>query len=218
MGSGVISVAVVEDHPVFRQGLARAIEAEPELELLLAARSVEEFGGAGIVPDVVLLDLHLPGRDGPDAVAWVHDQGSAVLVVSAASSQRDVLDALGAGASGYLTKDAEPEEIIGAVTIVAGGGTYVSPTLAAHLLQAARAPAPDRRLTLTEREKEILALVAQGERDQDIASQLFISVRTVRSHLDRIRDKTGRRRRPDLTRLALEEGLTRPSPTDHPNG
>ena len=87
---------------------------------------------------------------------------------------------------------------------------YVSPTLAAYLLRAARQDAAPGPNALTDREREILALVAAGERDADIGEQLFISVRTVRSHLDRIRDKTGRRRRADLTRLALEQGIVGP--------
>jgi DNA-binding NarL/FixJ family response regulator len=98
-----------------------------------------------------------------------------------------------------LTKEAEPDEILRAVMAVAAGRTYVSATLAAFLLKAP--------IQLTEREKEILQLVASGETDRDIAEQLVISVRTVHSHLDRIRDKTGCRRRADLTRLAIESGI-----------
>ena len=118
-----------------------------------------------------------------------------------------MVDAIAAGAAGYLTKSSEPEEITHAVQVVAEGGTYVSPTLASFLLQAARTDPVDIPFALTEREKEILSLVASGERDADIAEQLYISIRTVRSHLDRIRDKTGRRRRADLTRLAIQEGI-----------
>ena len=156
---------------------------------------------------MVLLDLQLPGLAGAEGVAHLHDRGLAVLVVSASGSEQAVLDALGAGANGYLTKDSEPAEILAAVKIVARGGTYVSPTLASYLLSAARGGANRGRLDLTNREREILALVAQGERDQDIAEHLYISLRTVHSHLDRIRDKTGSRRRPDLTRLAMERGI-----------
>ena len=203
----MIRVAVVDDHPVFRQGLAHAVEAADGLELLFAVASVEDLDAAGAVPDLVILDLGLPGMHGANAVRHVCAKGATVLVVSAEGSQSDVLDAIAAGASGYLTKSAEPDEITSAVHIVANGETYVSPTLASYLLRAARQdPAPGPH-ALTEREREILALVAAGERDADIAEQLFISVRTVRSHLDRIRDKTGRRRRADLTRLAVEQGI-----------
>jgi len=199
------SVGIIEDHPVFRQGLTQVIEAEEGLSLAFAVRSVEEFEGLPDRPDVVILDLNLGGVSGGEAVTAVCGRGSSVLVVSADGSQQQVLDAIAAGASGYLTKTAEPTEIARAVVVVAGQGTYVSPTLASYFLRAARGDPTAFRLT--DREREILRLVAGGERDQDIAEQLFISVRTVRSHLDRIRDKTGRRRRPDLTRLALEQGI-----------
>jgi DNA-binding NarL/FixJ family response regulator len=201
----VTRVVVVDDHPVFRQGLANAIDGCDDLELVTAVASVEALAELPEC-DVVVLDLGLPGLSGANAVAHVRGRGPAVLVVSAESSRSAVLDAMGAGASGYLTKSSEPEEIATAVRHVAGGGTYVSPTLAAYLLAADDATGAD---ALTPREREILALVADGETDADIAEQLYISVRTVRSHLDRIRDKTGRRRRADLTRLAIEQGFTR---------
>jgi DNA-binding NarL/FixJ family response regulator len=161
-------------------------------------------------PELVILDLGLPGMHGAHAVRHVCERGAKVLVVSAEGSQSDVLDAIAAGASGYLTKSAEPGEITAAVHIVASGETYVSPTLPAYILRAAKQDQASAPHALTAREREILALVAAGERDSDIAEQLFISVRTVRSHLDRIRDKTGRRRRADLTRLAVEQGIVPP--------
>jgi len=201
-------VAVIDDHPLYRQGLAVAIEAAPGMELVLAARSIEDFDAhSDAHPDVVILDLHLPGLEGSQAVAHLCERGLAVLVVSASDDQDAVLDAIAAGASGYLTKDAEAAELTAAVAAIAAGGTYVSPALAAYLLRAARTQPTAVPWALTEREREILRLLASGETDQDIADQLYISVRTVRSHLERIRDKTGRRRRPDLTRLAIEQGL-----------
>jgi DNA-binding NarL/FixJ family response regulator len=203
----VIRVTVVDDHPIFRQGLAHSIEAAGDLELVAAVDSVESLDALAIPTDVVVLDLGLPGLRGQHAVSHVREGGATVLVVSANGSEVDVLDAIAAGASGYLTKGAEPNEILTAVRAVAAGGTYISPTLASYFLRAAQQPNARRAQLLTSRELEILALVAAGERDADIAEQLFISVRTVRSHLDRIRDKTGRRRRADLTRLALEHGI-----------
>jgi DNA-binding NarL/FixJ family response regulator len=200
----MITVAVVEDHPVYRQGLLQVLEQAPDLEPLVAARSVEDFTATVPArPDLVILDLHLPGAvEGTAAVRRLCALGHTVLVVSAAQGEADVVDAVGAGARGYLTKESEPNEIVRAVRAVAAGGTYVSATLAAYLLKAP--------MQLTAREREILRLVAGGETDQDIAEQLVISVRTVRSHLDRIRDKTGSRRRADLTRLAIERRLIPP--------
>jgi DNA-binding NarL/FixJ family response regulator len=140
----------------------------------------------------------------------VCDAGHRVLVVSAQGEQADVLAAMAAGARGYLTKDADADEILRAVRVVWGGGTYISPTLASLLLDSSRIRDARLRLPLSERERQVLSLLAAGERDQDIADALAISVRTVRSHLDRIREKTGRRRRPELTRLAIEEGIAGP--------
>ena len=203
----MIPIAIVEDHPVFRQGLAQLVEHVPEFALAGTYRSVEDFVAAGVQPQVVLLDLNLPGIDGPEGVRAVVERDCQVLIVSAATTRDAVLDAIAAGARGYLAKDAHPEEIAAAISVIAAGGTYVSATLAAYLLDAGRADTAPAGLGLSEREQEVLALLAQGERDEDIAEKLYISVRTVRSHLDRIRDKTGRRRRPDLTRLAMEHGL-----------
>ncbi len=211
VGAEVIRIGIVEDHPVFRQGLAQTVEASPRLELTVAARSIEDWDEARPeAPAVVLLDLNLPGMGGAEGVRHVCEQGYVVLVISAVGTRSHVVDAIAAGASGYLTKNVESDEIVDAIETVASGGTYISPTLAAYLLETAQRRDGPANLRLSEREREVLALVAQGERDQDIAEQLFISIRTVRSHLDRIRDKTGRRRRPDLTRLAVEEGIVSP--------
>jgi DNA-binding NarL/FixJ family response regulator len=198
----MIRVAIVEDHPVFRKGLMQVVEAAPGLELAGVARSIDDFTalrlGGGVI---VLLDLQLPSSrlEGPGAVAHLVGTGYQVLVVSASEQPADVVQAIGAGARGYLSKQAEETEILGAIQAVAQGRTYVSATLAGYLLLA---PIP-----ITAREREILELVAGGETDQDIAEQLSISVRTVHSHLDRIRDKTGSRRRADLTRFAIERGI-----------
>jgi DNA-binding NarL/FixJ family response regulator len=197
-----IKVVIIEDHPVTRLGLADVIAKAPGLELLAVASSVEEYEGRswpGI--DVVLLDLELgdTGLEGPSAVRHLRGTGVAVLVVSMHDEEMPVLDAIGAGANGYLTKDAEPDEIARAVRTVASGGTYFSATVAGYLLRT-----PTR---LTEREAEILRLVASGETTADIARQLFIAEKTVNGHLERIRDKTGYRRKADLTRLAIERGI-----------
>lgn len=204
MGADVISVVIVDDHPVYRQGLAMAVERAGDLELVGQASSIETFDTLGVRPDVVLLDLHLPGIEGAAGVAHVCEQGNRVLVVSAAGTPEDVIDAIAAGAAGYLTKEADADEITRAVRTVAGGETYVSPTLASFLLRADRSNATS---TLTKRERDVLALVAAGETDQDIADQLMIAKTTVHSHLDRIRDKTGARRRAELTNLAHRLGI-----------
>jgi DNA-binding NarL/FixJ family response regulator len=207
VGSELIRVAVVEDHPLYRQGLMQTIEASSPLALVASASNVEEIEENGYrEAEAVILDLHLPGCEGPQAVGRVVQMGVGVLVLSASGGREDVVDAIGAGASGYLTKAADAEEITQAVCTVAAGGTYVSPVLATYLLGDSRHQGPSGEYALTDREREILSLLADGETDTDIGERLYISVRTVRSHLDRIRDKTGYRRRADLTRLAFEQG------------
>jgi DNA-binding NarL/FixJ family response regulator len=206
----VIDVCVVEDHPLYRAALVRALGEAPGLRVQTTAGSVEEFLAYRCPPgQVVILDLKLPGASDAAAVMTVCGAGHRVLVVSAHGSQTEVLGAMAAGARGYLTKDADAAEIVRAVRTISAGNSYVSPTLASFLLDSSRARDARVRLPLSDRERQVLSLLAAGERDQDIAVALCISIRTVRSHLDRVREKTGRRRRPELTRLAIEEGIAR---------
>jgi DNA-binding NarL/FixJ family response regulator len=211
VGADLIGVAVIEDHPLYKQGLIQTIESTPGLRLVTATGTIAEMEAHGYEGvDVVLLDLHLPDGIGVDAVARVRASGPVVLVISASDDRQSVVDAIGAGASGYLPKSSLSDEISKATISVASGSTYVSPVLAAYLLRDDRARS--EYSLLSAREREILSLLAEGETDAEIAEKLFISVRTVQSHLDRIRDKTGRRRRADLTRLAMEhDGPTRRS-------
>jgi DNA-binding NarL/FixJ family response regulator len=207
MGAELISVAVIEDHPLYRRGLMQTIERAEGLTLAAAAPCLAEMEALNYRDArVVVLDLHLPDGAGAAAVARVLERVSAVLVVSASDSRGDVVEAIGAGASGYLTKSSEADEIVHAIEVVGSGSTYVSPVLAAYLLQDSSGRSDTEAFALSKRELELLSLLAQGETDADIAARMFISIRTVRSHLDRIRDKTGRRRRADLTRLAYERG------------
>jgi DNA-binding NarL/FixJ family response regulator len=204
----VIPVGIVEDHPVTQLGLVGMVTAHPLLELEAIADCFEDTARwADPIPAVVLLDLGLPGICGPDAVTALRRRGASVLVLSAFGRREDVVSAMEAGASGYLTKQTDPEEIAQAVCAVATGETFVSPTLAGFLLREARAGGGSDGLDLTQRESEVLCLVAQGEADSDIAATLEISVRTVHAHLRNIRDKTGLRRRSELTRLAVAHGV-----------
>jgi DNA-binding NarL/FixJ family response regulator len=204
VGPSVTTVAIVEDHPLYRQGLIETIEGTEDLELVAVATTVGEMERLALQVDVLLLDLHLPDAEGKDAVSRMLGTARAILIVTASSDRESVVEAIGAGAKGYLTKAAESDEIRRAIEAVARGDSYVSPQLAAYLLRDAAQVQPSSEFALTAREQEILSLLAEGDTDADIAQQLYISIRTVRSHLDRIRDKTGRRRRADLTRLAME--------------
>jgi len=205
VGTKPIRVAIIEDHPLYRQGLVQVIERAPGLDLIASVGSVGEMEDIGYEDvDVVILDLHLPDCQGADAVSRVKSQNDAILVISASDDRKHVVDAIAAGACGYLTKSSEEDEISKAITTIFSGGTYVSPVLAAYLLRDTRDQDRASNFALSAREREILSLLADGETDADIAERLFISVSTVRSHLDRIRDKTGHRRRAELARLAFE--------------
>jgi DNA-binding NarL/FixJ family response regulator len=204
--TGRILVGVVEDHPLYRAAVARVLEETPDIELGVVADSVARFAVGRQPPGgVVVLDLGLQGVRDAAAVLEIIGMGHRVLVVSAHANQPEVLGAIAAGARGYLSKDADGAEILRAIRAIAAGNSYVSPILAAFVLNSSRQAGP--KIELSAQERRVLSLVAAGERDADIAETMSIGIRTVRSYLDRIRDKTGRRRRPELTRFAIEEGI-----------
>jgi DNA-binding NarL/FixJ family response regulator len=203
-----IPVGVVEDHPLYRSAVTRLLDEAPDIVLDVVAESVAQFAAGRRSPDcVVLLDLALPGVRDAAAVMEVVRMGHPVLVLSANAGRSEVLGALAAGARGYLCKSADGEEILAAIRTTAAGNRYVSPAMVPFVLDAARDRNAGPPTVLSEREREVLSRLAAGERDQDIARTLRISVRTVRTYLDRIRDKTGLRRRPALTRYAIEHGV-----------
>ena len=206
--TGRILVGVVEDHPLYRAAVVSVLQEAEDIEVGVVADSVTRFA-AGRQPagGVVVLDLKLRGARDAAAVLEVVGMGHRVLVVSAHAGQNEVLGAISAGARGYLSKDTDGPEILRAVRTIASGNSYVSPTLAGFVLNLSSQRQAGPTIELSDREQEVLRLVAAGERDADIAKEMAISIRTVRSYLDRIRDKTGRRRRPELTRLAIEQGL-----------
>lgn len=206
-GGQPIRVGVIEDHPLYRSAVVRVLSSAGDIEVTSVADSVARFAADRPPAGVVILDLKLRGVQDSAAVLEVTGMGHRVLVVSAHAGQQEVLGAIAAGAKGYLSKDVDGDEILRAVREIASGNSYVSPTLASFVLNSSSRREYGPKIELSEREREVLSLVAAGERDQDIAETMSISVRTVRSYLDRIRDKTGRRRRPELTRYAIEEGI-----------
>jgi DNA-binding NarL/FixJ family response regulator len=203
-----IRVNVVEDHPLYRWALTQVLRESAEIELGVVTDSVGRF--AANRPErgsVVVLGVNLRGSRDAAAVLQVTSMGHRVLVISVHAARSDVLAAMSAGARGYLSKSAEGSDILRAIREIARGNSYVSPTLASFMLNGPRARSFGPRVELSGQERHVLGLVAAGERDQDIAAAMGISVRTVRSYLDRIRDKVGARRRADMTRVAIELGI-----------
>lgn len=204
-----IRVGIVENHPLYRRGLIELLAEETDIIVLWTATTVPQMHdrietGDG-TPDVVLLDRNLPdgGPQGTEAVAAVVALGVRVLVISATDAALAVAEAMRAGASGYLSKDAPEEELAIAIrTIVQDGGQHVSPLLAGGLVGTPTLPGK-----LSFREAEVTRLIARGDSDADIGQQLGIKVKTVQSHLDRIHAKTGIRDRRKLARWALSVGL-----------
>jgi DNA-binding NarL/FixJ family response regulator len=205
-----IVVLLIEDEALIRESLVGALGGLPDIVVGDDAESVEHALAGDTDPDVVLLDLslgedRLMRKDAIDALRTRWPQVR-VLVLTSSEARDDLLNMMAAGADGYITKHATKAQLHGAIREVASGHVYITPRLASYVLREEELQPPDN-LSLSPREKEILKLLAEGDRDQDIADHLFISLKTVQSHLTRIRDKTGQRRRAALTRLAMDEGL-----------
>lgn len=184
----MIRVLVADDHPVVRAGLRALLEAEPDFEVVGEAASAEAAVELGAGADVVLMDLRFgDGPGGAEATRRLRAGGATgaggatprVLVLTNYDSDSDILGAVEAGASGYLLKDAPPDELITAVRAAAAGETALAPAIARRLLERMRTPAA----ALSTRELEVLRLVADGLSNADIAARLRLSERTVKSHL-----------------------------------
>lgn len=203
---GVTTVVVIEDHPLVRHGLVHVIsEAASQLRLVGAYGSVEEFDGASPQADACVLGLHPPGLRGAMVVSHLRGNGWGVLVLAGFGGRPQMEEGLDAGASDYLDESAESSEIVRAIIDVATGRSRrrcLPARGASRLAETGRSEA-----LLTRREGDVLKLVAVGATDKTIARELGLALTTVHSHLDRIRAKSGRRRRADLTRLALDLGL-----------
>lgn len=206
----MIRILVVDDHPVVREGLVAVIEDEPDFQVVGAAGSAEEaLDLAGrLRPDVVLLDLELPGQDGVAAIPGLTAAGpeTRVVIFTAYDTDERVLGAIRTGARGYLLKGAGAAEIARAIRAVHAGGSDLDPRVAARLVAAAGfpRPAPDR---LSDREREVLGLIAEGLGNKQIARSLTISERTVKFHVASIFRKLGADNRAQAVALAVQRGL-----------
>jgi two-component system response regulator NreC len=207
-----IRVLIVDDHAVVRAGLAMLVGAQDDMEAVGEAGTAREaiFEARTTKPDVVLMDVVMPEQSGIDAVPQLlHELPEAkVLVLSMQDDPRYVRAAFEAGASGYVLKEAADTELVAAIREVAGGAQYVHPELGARLVAAETA---ERRRAeddpLSDREREVLRLLALGHTNQEIAKNLYISVRTAETHRAHIMQKLRLSSRAELVRYALAEGL-----------
>ena len=189
----MIRVLIVDDHAIVRTGLAQLLATADDLELVGAAGDGEQAVSmaAEFQPDVVLMDLSMPGADGITATGRIVAQNPSahVLVLTSFSDQSRILDALQAGAEGYLLKHSEPEVILAGIREVVAGGSPLDPKAARVLLTNRRSPGPDMKLT--GREQEVLDMVGDGLPNKTIARRLGISERTVKAHLTNVYQRLG---------------------------
>jgi DNA-binding NarL/FixJ family response regulator len=205
-----IRLVVIDDHPIVRQGLVGVLEDESDLEVVGAYGSAREAlpHVQRLQPDVVLLDLEMPELDGVAAIPQLlaARDNLAVLVFTAYDTEERVLGAVRAGARGYMLKGASAEEIARAVRLVHAGGSYLEPRVAAQVMAQVATPRRSS-LALSEREREVLHLVAEGLPTKQIARSLSITERTVKFHINSIFHKLGAENRAQAVALAAQRGL-----------
>ncbi|MDX3383158.1 response regulator transcription factor [Streptomyces niveiscabiei] len=207
-GARPISLLIVDDHPVVRDGLRGMFASAPGFRVLgEAANGVEAVEkAAALDPDVILMDLRMPGGGGVEAITRLTRTGARakVLVLTTYDTDSDTLPAIEAGATGYLLKDAPRDELFTAVRAAADGRTVLSPAVATRLVTAVRTPASE---PLSAREREVLALVAKGTSNREIARELFISEATVKTHLTHLYAKLGVSDRAAAVAVAYERKI-----------
>ncbi len=208
----MIRILVADDHPVVREGLRGMLSAVSDIEVVAEAASGAEavalFGA--LRPDVVLMDLRMPGGDGVDAIGKIrasHESGVRIIVLTTFDTDADILRAVEAGAAGYLLKDAPRADLLRAIRAAARGETVLAPVVAGRLVSRVLRPRPE---TLSARETEVLALVARGMTNFQIGRALFVSEATVKTHLTRACAKLGVTGRTAAVTKAMETGALPP--------
>ncbi len=206
----MIKILLADDHPIVRDGLRGAFAEERDIEVVGEAsdgrEAVERAVSAGV--DVVLMDLRMPGMDGVQAITALRERepGIRVLVLTTFDSESDVLPAIEAGATGYLLKDAPVDELLRAVRAAHRGEAVLSPSVARQLMGQVRKPGAAGTV-LSERELDVLRLVADGASNRDAAARLFISEASIKTHLQHVFDKLGVRDRAAAVAEAYRRGL-----------
>ncbi|MET9232650.1 response regulator transcription factor [Lentzea sp. NPDC003310] len=203
----MIRLVIVDDHPVVRDGL-RGMLSTGDFEVVGEAASGDEAVAVvtAAAPDVVLMDLRMPGSDGVSAIERLRDHPCRVLVLTTYDTDRDVLPAIKAGATGYLLKDTPRDDLHRAIRAAHAGEAVLSPAVATRLLGQVREPALE---PLSQREVDVLALVAKGSTNRAVAAALFISEATVKTHLLHVYAKLGVSDRAAAVAVAYERGLLR---------
>jgi len=205
-----VTVVIADDHAVVRKGLRLLVEAEPGLRVVAEAGTVPDALRMAKAhrPNVLVLDLNMPGGSSLELIPVLVEEAAqtAIVVLTMQNDPSFARQALQAGALGFVLKEAADDELLGAIRLAAGGETYLNPRLGARLATAPSGPPDD----LTERELEILRLIALGHTNTEIAGQLYLSVRTVETHRAHIQQKLRRSTRAELVRYALDHGLIGP--------
>ena len=205
-----ITIVLADDHMVVRSGLRMLLEAEPDMEVLAEAGDVEAAQRyvLGHKPTVLVLDLNMPGGSSLEAIPRIAERSpeTAVVVLTMQQDPAFAREALRAGARGYVVKHAAGDELVQAIRAAAGGGTWLNPELGARMAAAPEGPT-GALAELSEREIDVLRLIALGHTNNEIAEQLFLSVRTVETHRARIQQKLGSSTRAELVRYALDHDL-----------
>lgn len=206
-----IRILIVDDHPVVRDGLRGMFAGRTGFAVVGEAADGRQGVARALAtePDVILMDLRMPGTGGVAAIRELAEQGSParVLVLTTYDTDRDVLAAIDAGATGYLLKDAPREELFRAVQAAARGETVLAPSVASQLLGRLREPSTE---VLTQRELDTLRLIAEGATNAEAARRLFVSEATVKTHLMHVYDKLGVRDRAAAVAAAYKRGLLQP--------
>ncbi|HEY3681930.1 MAG TPA: response regulator transcription factor [Streptosporangiaceae bacterium] len=209
--SAPIRLLIADDHPIVRDGLRGMFDADPDVEVVGEAEDGAHAVdmATALEPDVVLMDLRMPGTDGVGAIKALAARGVAarVLVLTTYDTDSDVLPAIEAGATGYLLKDAHPEELTRAVRAAARGESVLAPSVATKLMGRMRGPA---REPLSRRELDVLGLIARGSTNKEAAARLFISEATVKTHLLHIYAKLDVNDRAAAVAAAYDQGLLIP--------
>jgi DNA-binding NarL/FixJ family response regulator len=221
--SSSIRLLIADDQALVRSGLRMLVDSADDIDIVgEAATGTEAVSLAReLVPDVILMDIRMPEMDGVEATRLIGAEPSLadtrVLILTTFDLDEYVFSALRAGASGFVLKDSDPDDLLEAVRVVAGGETLLAPTITGRLVaEFVRQPSADRPVPreladLTEREREVLTAVGRGLSNVEIGAEMFISPATVKTHVGRVLQKLGARDRAQLVVIAYETGLVTPN-------